>query len=98
MPDRFIERFMNVEHRASIASDISRTLEELRARIRRYLVIEGASAVVALLCGVFWLTLSLDVVHFQLRKLELPGWFRTTCTLAGLAVLAAAICLWLFAR
>lgn len=77
---------------------IRRTLDDLRARIRRYVLIEGVSAVVAILCIIFWITLSLDVVHFQLRKLELPGWFRTICSLGALGLLAGAVAVWLFAR
>ncbi len=77
---------------------IRRTLDDLRAHIRRYVLIEGICAVVAILCVIFWVTLSFDVVHFQLRKLELPGWFRTICSLGALGLLTAAVAVWLFAR
>lgn len=46
-----------------------------------------------LLCVLFWVTFTLDLLHFEVRKLELPGWFRTLCLLAmaGLTVGSAAV-------
>jgi len=81
-----------------IPREIRDVLDQLRRRIRKYLLIEGVSGVVAVLCLAFWFTLSLDVVHFALRRLELPGWFRTICTVAALVLLAAAVIVWVLVR
>ena len=54
--------------------------------------------VVAILCLLFWLSFSLDAVHFQVRKLELPGWLRTGFSLTGICLLAAAAGLWVLSR
>lgn len=81
-----------------IPREIRDVLDELRRRIRKYVLIEGISAVVATFCLVFWLTLSLDAVHFATRRLELPGWFRTVCTVAAITFLAAALIVWVFVR
>ncbi|MBL8848484.1 MAG: hypothetical protein JNG89_02325 [Planctomycetaceae bacterium] len=84
--------------RFDIPPEIQDVLERLRDRIRKYVLIEGISAVVALLCIVFWATLSLDVAYFAVRKLELPGWFRTLCTIAALSGLTAAAVVWVLVR
>ena len=81
-----------------IPRDIRDVLDELRRRIRKYVLIEGVSAVVALLCLLFWFTLSLDVVHFAARKLELPTWSRTLCSVAAIATLTAAVIVWILVR
>lgn len=78
--------------------EIGRALNSLRERIRRYVLVEGISAVVALLCGLFWITLSLDVVHFHFSRLELPIWFRTACLLVAVGLLLSATIVWLLAR
>ncbi|MFO1092016.1 MAG: hypothetical protein U0992_01700 [Planctomycetaceae bacterium] len=78
--------------------EIRDVLDGLRQRIRKYVLIEGTSAVVALLCLAFWLTLSLDVAHFAVRKLELPGWFRTLCAVAAISALIAAVIVWVLVR
>lgn len=78
--------------------EIREVLDGLRQRIRKYVLIEGTSAVVALLCLAFWLTLSLDVAHFAVRKLELPGWFRTLCMVGAVGLLAGAAIVWVLAR
>lgn len=84
--------------RFDIPREIQDVLDRLRDRIRKYVLIEGISAVVVLLCLVFWVTLSLDSAHFAIFKLELPGWFRTLCTVAAISGLAAAAVVWVLVR
>lgn len=71
--------------------DIQQALEALRSRIRKYVLLHGAAIFLALLCGLFWLGLSFDVVHFLIRKLELPWWFRTAFLLVIVGLLTAAL-------
>ncbi|CAK9104929.1 Uncharacterized protein SCF082_LOCUS48922, partial [Durusdinium trenchii] len=62
-----------------------RHLDELigkvRGRIRRYLFLEGLASLVTLVCVLFWVTWACDVLYFEVRKLELPLWFRMGCTI-----------------
>lgn len=81
-----------------IPPEIRDVLDDLRRRIRKYVFIEGLSAVVAVLCLLFWFTLSLDVAHFAASKLELPVWFRTVCSVAAIGTLAAAAIVWVLVR
>ena len=81
-----------------VPPEIASVLDRLRSRIRRYVLIEGLSAIVVVLCGLFWLTFSLDSIHFQIRKLELPVWFRSGCSLVLICVLCAAVAVWILMR
>jgi hypothetical protein len=56
--------------------ELQQTLAELRTRIRRYVLIEGVASTVAVLGGVFWLSLIVDHLWFRVSRLELPYWFR----------------------
>lgn len=62
-----------------------RHLDELigkvRGRIRRYLLLEGLASLVTLVGVLFWVTWACDVLYFEVRKLELPLWFRMACTI-----------------
>ncbi|MCA9079824.1 MAG: hypothetical protein KDA58_04665 [Planctomycetaceae bacterium] len=73
-------------------------LGRLRSRIRTYVLLEGVTAVVAVLCLLFWITFGLDLVHFGIRKLELPGWFRTLCLLGMAGVTIASLVSWVGLR
>jgi hypothetical protein len=77
---------------------IQQLLSELRSRIRRYVLLEGVAAVVTVLGVLFWVTFLLDLLHFQLTRLELPGWFRTACLLLMLAATVGAAVSWLVLR
>jgi hypothetical protein len=78
--------------------EIAAALEMLRRRIRRYVLSEGVAAILALLGGLFWLSLTADVVWFQLSKLELPLWFRWGFTTLAGALCGAALATWLLFR
>lgn len=73
-------------------------LSRLRGRIRRYVLVEGLAALIAVLCGLFWLTFAFDLIHFELRKLELPGWFRSICLLLMAGITVAALVAWVLLR
>lgn len=78
--------------------EIAAALETLRRRIRRYVLIEGIAAILALLGGLFWLSLTADMIWFQLSKLELPLWFRWGFTTLAGGVCGAALTTWLLFR
>ncbi|MBI1312985.1 hypothetical protein GC176_16975 [bacterium] len=66
--------------------ELLKTLAELRGRIRRYVLIEGFALTIAVLGGVFWLSLIVDHLWFRVSRLELPYWFRAAfdVSVAGL--------------
>lgn len=73
-------------------------LSQLRSRIRSYVLVEGLSLFVAA-CGIiFWLSLSLDWLYYQWRRLELPVAFRQTYVILTVVVLAYLLVHWLIAR
>lgn len=55
---------------------ISRKLQELRGKIRRYLLLSGLAILIGFLCLAFWVTFGLDVLNFSYRKLDLPWQLR----------------------
>ncbi|MCA8990463.1 MAG: hypothetical protein KDA88_00705 [Planctomycetaceae bacterium] len=77
---------------------IQTTLAGLRQRIRNYILVEGLSGVVAIACGLFWITYFVDLLHFQVSKLELPGWIRTLFLLAMAGTFLTTLCVWVFFR
>lgn len=81
-----------------LRSEIAAALEGLRSRIRRYVLLEGVAAVLALLGVLFWLSFTADVAWFQLSKLELPLWFRWGFTTLAFGLCAAALTSWLLFR
>ncbi|MHC4879239.1 MAG: hypothetical protein ACYTGL_22520 [Planctomycetota bacterium] len=70
-----------------VPEELAQTLAELRARIRRYVLIEGIALTVVALASLFWLSLLVDHTWFQVSRLELPYWFRAAFDVgvAGLA-------------
>lgn len=70
----------------SLRPELTALLARLRRQIRKYVVIEGAALVLAVLGGLFWLSLAVDHAWFQISRLELPYWFR-----AGFDVIVAGL-------
>ncbi|WP_437204535.1 hypothetical protein [Planctomicrobium sp. SH664] len=78
--------------------EIRRVLSQLRWWIRRYILIEGTAATLALACLLFWLSYGVDLVYFEFSQLELPRWFRLL-TVIGMTLLLVGGCLtWLVFR
>ncbi len=71
--------------------ELDRLLGRLRSRIRAYVALEGTAIVLALLGGLFWLTLLIDFGWFQLTNLESPVAVRATIAVAAVALVAAAL-------
>ena len=81
-----------------LPDDVLSVLAELRSRIRRYVLIEGMSLVVVVICGLFWLSYLTDWAYFRLSRLELPGWLRTTFLIVMLCSLVGGVLAWIVAR
>jgi len=81
-----------------IPQEILETLQQLRLKIQRYVLAEGLAIVVAALCLFFWLTLGADALHFELRKLELPAWFRRGALLLAICGVVFLIATWVLGR
>lgn len=88
----------NVELKGGVPSEIGHVLGLLRQRIRRYVLIEGLSALLALLGLLFWLSLGADVAWFEISKLELPLWFRWTFGVLAVGLFVAVLLTWVLFR
>jgi len=84
------------------ANDVTRqldsTLAQLRARVRRYVLLEGLALVVAVVGIGFWLGYFADELHFGARRLELPKWLRLAFTIAVAAVAVTVFSTWVIGR
>ncbi|WP_437192187.1 hypothetical protein [Planctomicrobium sp. SH527] len=78
--------------------EIQRVLVQLRSWIRRYVLVEGIAAVIALACLLFWLTFGLDVVYFWFSQLELPKWFRVASLIGMVTVIVGVALTWIGVR
>lgn len=84
--------------RSKLNPQIDAVLGQLRSRIRRYVLLEGIALAVAFLAGLFWLSLTVDVVYFSASKLDLPLWFRQLFLVATAGVAGMAVCSWIATR
>ena len=73
-------------------------LDRLRGRIRKYVLLEGLALSLAVLAGLFWLSLGLDHAWFAVSRLELPVWFRATFNVAGIGLIAFLLVSWVGLR
>src|SRR4051812_2078895 len=71
--------------------ELTDLLSRLRARIQRYVFLEGMASVLIVLGILFWISLGLDWSYFRLQRAELPLWVRFTIEVAGICA-----CLMLF--
>lgn len=78
--------------------ELNSLLSDLRGRIRRYVLMEGTTLVVAVLGLLFWLSLGVDHLWFQMSSLELPVWFRAMFDLAAVGLVAALFVAWVVLR
>jgi hypothetical protein len=82
----------------NLRPEIAATLADLRDRIRKYVLVEGISLVVAVLGGLFWLSLLADIAWFRISRLELPLWFRWGFTLLATALFVGGLLVWVLFR
>src|ERR1700728_2059710 len=73
-------------------------LGQLKARIRRYLLLEGTALVVVVLLATVWLTLGIDWAYFRLTGLELPIWFRDAVAVCSLLLAGTVALFWIGLR
>ena len=52
-----------------VTRQLDSTLSQLKARVRRYVLLEGLALVVAVFGFGFWLGFMADELHFQARRL-----------------------------
>ena len=78
--------------------ELSSLLDNLRAKIRSYVLIEGSAIVVAALGVLFWLSLGIDHAWFWMSSLELPVWFRAGFDVAVVTAMAFLLATWVGLR
>ena len=78
--------------------ELASLLARLRARIRRYVAIEGLALLLAALAGLFWLLLGLDYGYFRLTRLELPVPLRIGMVVVALGLIALVAIAYLLLR
>src|SRR5437868_2190303 len=74
------------------ASDVFTLLGELRARIRRYVLLEGTASVLAVLGAAFWLSLAFDYWF------ELPRGLRGVLLIGVTALFVCTLAVWVLLR
>lgn len=75
----------------SLPEQLDALLGKLRSAIRRYVLLRGLAWLASSLVVVFWVTLLIDTVWFQVTRLELPRESRVAILVLGLVVLAAVL-------
>jgi len=83
---------------SEITRQLDSALSQLRAQVRRYVVLEGLALVVAVIGLGFWLGYFADELHFGARRLELPKWVRLAFTIAVAGVAATVFFTWVVGR
>ncbi|MGZ0168409.1 MAG: hypothetical protein ACKVHE_02530 [Planctomycetales bacterium] len=83
---------------ADLRPELQSVLTQLRSRIRRYVFIEGAALILAVLGGLFWLSLAVDHAWFQISRLELPQWFRASFDIGVVGLVAFLLLSWVGLR
>jgi len=81
-----------VDHLPSSRTELPGVLQDLRRRIRRYVLLEGSALVLAVVGGIFWLSLAIDYA------LEPATGIRKAALLVGLAGTIAAVIWYLVLR
>ena len=83
---------------SDLRPELQTVLQQLRSRIRRYVFLEGAALILAVLGGLFWVSLAVDHVWFQISRLELPRWFRASFDVVVVGLVAFLLMSWVGLR
>jgi hypothetical protein len=83
---------------ARLNPELQNVLTQLRGRIRRYVFLEGTALILAVLGGLFWLSLAVDHAWFQISRLELPRWFRAGFDVVVVGLVAFLLLSWIGLR
>ncbi len=75
----------------SLPEQLDALLGKLKSAIRRYVLLRGLAWLASALVVVFWVTLLIDTVWFQVTRLELPRESRVAILVIGVVVLAAVL-------
>ncbi len=89
---------MNDSPRFDLPMDLQRLLQQLRGRIRKYVLLEGIALTLAAFASLFWVSFGLDHAWFAVSRLELPVWFRATFDVLVLSLVTFAIVSWIGLR
>ena len=87
-----------MSHINSLPSEARTVLDQLRSRIRSYVLWEGLALVVVVVAAFFWSSFAFDWVYFQVSHLELPRWFRAAVLIAGVGLVTAGAFSWIGLR
>ena len=83
---------------SELRTELQSVLSQLRSRIRRYVLLEGAALILTLLGGLFWLSLAVDHAWFQVSRLELPRWFRASFDVVVVGLVVFLLLSWVALR
>lgn len=83
---------------SDLRPELQSVLTQLRGRIRRYVFLEGVALILAVLGGLFWLSLAVDHAWFQISRLELPRWFRAGFDVVVVGLVAFLLLSWIGLR
>jgi hypothetical protein len=83
---------------SEVTRQLDSTLSQLRARVRRYVLLEGLALVIAVIGFGFWLGYFADELHFGARRLELPKWIRIGFTIVVVATAVTVFSTWVIGR
>ncbi|NQV28764.1 MAG: hypothetical protein HQ518_30795 [Rhodopirellula sp.] len=83
---------------SDLRPELQSVLAQLRGRIRRYVFLEGAALILAVLGSLFWLSLAVDHAWFQISRLELPRWFRAGFDVVVVGLVAFLLLSWIGLR
>lgn len=86
------------QHSISLPPEAVAVLDRLRSRIRQYVFLEGLALVIAVIGGLFWGSFLIDLIYFQLSRLELPRWFRLIILVGGVSLVAFGTVSWVVLR
>ncbi|QDV18033.1 hypothetical protein Pan153_26890 [Gimesia panareensis] len=78
---------MNEPSQIKLPQEITDLLNRLRGKIRRYILLEGAARLLAVVGLIFWASFLVDWGYFQLSHFELPVWFRASLVLISVTVI-----------
>lgn len=71
----------------NIPEQIDQILSQLRAAIRRYVVLRGTALVLTVIAILFWITLGIDNAWFGITRLEIPRSVRFVILLVSLSII-----------
>lgn len=86
------------DQKQALQPEIRSVLQQLKQRIRRYVMLEGTALVVIVLLGLFWISLLVDVAYFSFSRLDLPVWFRAMFRVVTAAVAVLGFASWVVLR